>query len=268
MTPVHARAAVTPLAGTFGVRIDGVDVANDSSEQLVDALRSILDQYLVIHLPGQGDLAPEQLLAFAALWGEVARHPNVPSLPGCDGVLEVAHPTEQVAAWHHDVSYVDRPPAVTMHVAREVPGSGGDTLWADQYTAHARLSRGLRDALVGLFAVHEATFAAADGDRWPVLESSVHPVVVRHDRTRRRALFVDPNYTTRLDGWEPDESRALLDHLLRASVRPELTCRHRWAVGDLVIWDNRATVHRTVDDLTPGATRVLHRVTIAGDVPR
>jgi len=268
MSTVHAKAAVTPMTGAIGVRIEGVDVAGDASHQLVDVLRAILGEHLVIHLPGQAGLEPAALLDFAARWGEVTRDVDVRSVDGTPGVHTIEHPTERAYVWHRDVTYVDTPPAVTMHVAREVPPSGGDTLWADQYAAYERLSPGLRDTLEGLFAVHEATLPTGGGDARFATKSSVHPVVVTHDRTARRALFVDANYTTRLDGWQADESRSLLDFLRGAATATGLVCRHRWTEGDLVIWDNRATLHRTVDDVPPGHARVLHRVTIAGDIPR
>jgi taurine dioxygenase len=262
------RATVAPMAGSLGVRIEGVDVAADAGAQLVAVLRTILDEHLVIHLPAQDDLDPAALRAFADLWGEVTRDVNVPSLPGHPGVLEVGAPNPHAERWHHDVPYVDRPPAVTMHVARAVPASGGDTLWVDQYDAFERLSPGLRETLDGLFAVQEITFAAGNGDARFARESSVHPLVLTHDRTRRRALFVDAHATTRLDGWDAAESAALLQFLVAEAGRSGRTCRHRWAVGDLVIWDNRATLHRSLADVPPGAERVLHRVTIAGEIPR
>ena len=268
MSTVHAKAEVMPMTGAIGVRIEGVDVADDSSVQLVDALRAILDEYLVIHLPGQDDLGPGALRDFAARWGDVVDDVNVPSLDGHAGVRSTADLTEQASTWRRDLTYVPTPPAVTMHVAREVPTSGGDTLWADQYTAYERLSPGLRDALEGLFGVHEATFPTGGGDARFATKSSVHPVVVTHDRTARRALFVDANYTTRLDGWRADESTALLDLLRGAATATRLVCRHRWTAGDLVIWDNRATVHRTVDDLPAGHARTIHRVSVAGGIPR
>ena len=268
MSATEPQTTVTPLAGSLGVRIDGIDLTADSSEALVGALRVILDEHLVIHLPAQADLTPEQQLAFAELWGEIAIHPYVPSIGGHPGIMQIADPTELTTVWHQDVTHMGCPPSVSILVAREIPTSGGDTMWANQYAAYEGLSPGLRDTLDGLYAVHEGTFRADDAGLDHEAVTSVHPVVATHDRTGRKALFVNANYTTRLDGWNADESAALLEHLFRAAVRNEYTCRHRWTVGDVLIWDNRATQHCAVGDAAPGEPRILHRVTVAGAQPR
>ena len=89
-----------------------------------------------------------------------------------------------------------------------------------------------------------------------------------HDRTGRKSLFVNANYTTRSDGWTEAESNVLLEYLFAAASRNEFTWRHRWTVGDLLIWDNRATQHCVIADAAPDEERTLHRVTIAGGIPR
>ncbi len=266
MSPT-AHATVTAISGALGVRVEGVDVARDASAPLVDALRKVLDEHLVIHLPGQGGLTPEDHVAFAALWGEVAIHPYVPSIGGHDGLMEMTEPTERSAVWHQDVTHTERPPSVSIVVAREVPSVGGDTMWANQYAAYEQLSPGLRDTVGGLYAVHEGPVRGDDGEVDGAVGSAIHPVVATHLRTRRKALFVNASYTTRLDGWTAEESAPLLALLYHAAVRDELTCRHRWAPGDLVISDNRATQHCTVGDVPPGEARCLHRVTVMGAIP-
>jgi taurine dioxygenase len=261
------HATVTALSGALGVRVDGVDVARDASAPLVDALRKILDEHLVIHLPHQGDLTPEDLLAFAARWGELAIHPSLPSIDGHPGIVEIADPTELTTVWHQDVTHLERPPSVSILVAREVPSVGGDTLWANQYAAYELLSPGLRETVAGLYAVHEGVVRVDDAPGDERTATAIHPVVATHLRTRRKALFVNASYTTRLDGWTADESEPLLALLYRAAVRDELTCRHRWTAGDMVIWDNRATQHCTVGDTAPAEPRRLHRVAVVGDIP-
>jgi taurine dioxygenase len=260
MSPA-SHATVAALSGALGVRVDGVDVARDASPPLVDALRRILDEHLVIHLPGQGDLTPDDHLAFAALWGELAIHPSLPSIDGSDGIVEIADPTELTRVWHQDVTHLEHPPSVSIVVAREVPSVGGDTMWANQYAAYERLSPGLRETVAGLYAVHEGRVGDDE------VAAAIHPVVATHLRTRRKALFVNASYTTRLDGWTAEESEPVLALLYRAAVRDDLTCRHRWTAGDLVVWDNRATQHCTVGDTAPGERRRLHRVAVAGDIP-
>jgi len=267
MKRVAPQASVTPLAGALGVRIEGVDIARDAGAPLVDALRTILDTHLVIHLPGQGDLDPEQHLAFATQWGEVASPPLGSSIEGLPGLVEITGSTEADRGWHQDATHRERPPSVSIALARETPRVGGDSMWANQYRAYEALSPGLRDTLDGLFGVHEGTVAPADSDGAAEVISSVHPVVATHDRAGRQALFVNALHTTRLDGWTREESAPLLQYLFRVAVREELTCRHRWSVGDMVIWDNRATQYCALGDGGSDEPRVLHRVAIVGDVP-
>jgi taurine dioxygenase len=114
--------------------------------------------------------------------------------------------------------------------------------------------------------VHEGTELAAGAGLDHEAVTTVHPVVRTHPDTGRSALYVNGNYTTRFDGWTAEESAPVLAHLYAQVARPELTYRHRWAVGDLLLWDNRCTQHAVVGD-TGGQARELHRVTIAGDVP-
>jgi len=266
--PTATTTSVTPLAGSLGVRVDGVDIARDCSVELVEALRAILDEHLVIHIPGQAALTPAQQLEFAALWGEIAIHPYVPSIDGYPGIMQIADPTELTTVWHQDVTHMECPPSVSILVGREIPSVGGDTQWANQYAAYELLSAGLRATIDRLHAVHEGTFRAGDAGLGHDAVTSVHPVVATHDRTGRPALFVNANYTTRFDGWTAEESAPLLEYLFRTAARSELTCRHRWTVGDMMIWDNRATQHAAIGDAAPGEPRILHRVTIAGAVPR
>jgi len=120
-TPTRSPGSVTPPSGALGVRIDGVDIAADSSEALAEMLQAILDEHLVIHLPGQVALTPEQHLAFAALWGEIATHPYVPSIDGHPGIMQISDPTELTTVWHQDVTHMERPPSVSSSPA----GTGG-----------------------------------------------------------------------------------------------------------------------------------------------
>lgn len=258
------RLAITRLAGTLGARIDCVELARGFDASTVDALRAALDEHLVIHLPGQGAMTSAQQLEFARLWGEVAVHPYVPSIEGHPGIMRIYDPNELTTVWHQDVTHMQQPPSVSILLARAIPSVGGDTMWANQYEAYERLSPGLRTAIDGLRAVHEGTTRASSAGLTHEAVTAVHPVVHTHDRTGRRALFVNANYTTRFDGWTVAESAPLLGLLFAAASRNELTWRHRWTVGDLLVWDNRATQHCAVGDAAPGEERTLHRVTIAG----
>ena len=161
--------------------------------------------------------------------------------------------------------------------AREVPPTGGDTLFASMYAAYDALSDGLKQTLHGLRACHSSrhVFGAANprrskGDlndriKNPELatQDAVHPVVIRHPGSGRRALYVNPGFTLRFEGWTDEESRPLLDYLYRHASRPEFTCRFRWQPGSLAFWDNRATWHYALNDYH-GERRLLHRITVEG----
>ncbi|MCB0995075.1 MAG: TauD/TfdA family dioxygenase [Acidimicrobiales bacterium] len=267
MSTTTAAATVTRLAGTLGARIDGLRLADGWDADTIALLRSALDEHLVIYLPGQGDLTSAQQLEFAHGWGEIAVHPYVPSIEGHEGIMRIYDPNELTTVWHQDVTHMERPPSVSILLARAIPSTGGDTMWSNQYVAYERLSAGLRDTIDRLHAVHEGTSRADDAGLTHAAVTAVHPVVHTHDRTGRKALFVNANYTTRFDGWTAEESTPLLAFLYAAACRNEITWRHRWTVGDLLIWDNRATQHCAVGDAAPGEERTLHRVTIAGGVP-
>jgi taurine dioxygenase len=215
--------------------------------------------------------------------GEPVEYPFVKGIDGYPEIISVTKlPHETVnfgGIWHSDTVYLDRPPMATLLVAREVPPVGGDTMFASMYAAYEALSPALQELLAGLRAVHSSALAdvsktredrirdggdASQGEREFVAE---HPVVRTHPETGRKALYVNVAHTTRFVGMTEEESRPLLQYLFAHAVRPEFTCRFRWQVGSLALWDNRAAMHNPVNDYH-GHTRRMHRITLAGDVPR
>lgn len=268
MPTVRGRMTVTRLAGTLGARVEGLTLADGFDAETVARLRELLDEHLVLHIPGQNDVTPAQQLEFARHWGEIAVHPYVPSIEGYPGIMRIYDPNELTTVWHQDTTHMAKPPSASILLARAIPSVGGDTMWSNQYAAYDTLSAGLRATLESLRAVHEGTTLASSAGLTHEAVTSVHPVVITHDRTGRKALFVNGCYTTRFEGWTSEESAPLLQHLFKHASRNEFTFRHRWTVGDMLIWDNRATQHCAVGDAAPGEERTLHRITIAGDVPR
>jgi taurine dioxygenase len=139
-------------------------------------------------------------------------------------------------------------------------------MFANQYAAYETLSDGLKQTLHSLRAVHYGTELATQAGVSQEAVTHSHPVVRTHPETGRRSLFVNGNYTRHFEGWTEPESAPLLQYLFAHAARPEFTWRHHWQAGDLLIWDNRCTQHAVIGDAA-GAERVLHRVTIDGDVP-
>ncbi len=253
-------------ASALGAVITGADLAGTVDDATVAWLRQVFLEHLVICVRGQAAMTPDDQLAFAAKWGEISHHPYVPSIEGYPGIMRIYDPNPVTVTWHTDTTHAEQPPALTLLLARVLPPYGGDTMFANAYLAYEGLSDGLRRVVDGLSAVHQGTELAATAglDRQAV--TTVHPVVRTHPETGRKVLFVNGNYTSHFEGWTKEESAPLLQYLYAQVARPEYTYRHRWQVGDLIIWDNRCTQHAVVGD-TQGAERVLHRVTIAGDTP-
>jgi taurine dioxygenase len=257
---------VRPLAGALAAEVLGLDLSAPLSDEVVGAVRAAFLRHQVLCIRGQGHITPDEQLAFGARWGDVSVHPYVPSIEGYPGVMKIYDPNPVTQTWHADSTHMASPPALTMLLARVLPAVGGDTMFASATRAFAALSPALQQTLLGLRAVHQGTeLAAAAGlDRGAVTAS--HPVIRTHPETGERAIFVNDNYVSHIDGWTKAESAPLLDFLYAAVPKPEFTYRHRWQDGDMLIWDNRCTQHAVVGD-TAGAERILHRVTIAGDIP-
>lgn len=253
-------------AGALGAHISGVDLQDGLRDDVFDAIHEALLEHLVVCIRGQQHLTSDGQLDFAKRWGDVLVHPYVPSIEGYPGILKVYDPHPVTTTWHSDTTHSSTPPAATMLLARTVPPVGGDTMFASQYAAYDSLSRGLQETLLSLRAVHQGTDLAADAGLEAGDVTAVHPAVRTHPETGRRGLFVNGNYTKRFDGWTAGESAPLLGYLYAQACRPEFTWRHRWHEGDLLIWDNRCTQHAVIGDVG-GAERILHRITIRGDVP-
>jgi taurine dioxygenase len=279
MSMIYDHIRVTPLATSVGAEISGVDLATPPGGAELAETRRALGEYGVVFFRDQ-QLSPEQHIAFARCFGEIDVNRFFATVPGYPMIAEVRKEPEQQRnignGWHTDHSYDEAPALGSMLYAREVPKTGGDTLFASMYAVYDALSDGLKATLEGLRALHSSrhVFGPAAAARRGDLEGrirnaefatqdAVHPVVIRHPDTGRKALYVNPGFTVRFEGWTEEESRPLLDHLYRHAVRPEFTCRFQWREGSLGFWDNRSTWHFAVNDYH-GERRLLHRITIAG----
>ena len=261
----------------------GVDFSRAVDLASRDALRDAWLEHLVLVFRDQ-PLSLDSFVDFATLFGDPVEYPFVPGLDGYPAVIEIAKlPHETVnfgGIWHSDTTYLEQPPMATTLVAREVPPYGGDTMFANQYAAFEALSPAMQEMLLPLRGVSTSSLAdvsktredrrrdaAADGYDAPAEDyEAVHPVVRTHPETGRRSLFVNVAHTARFDGMTEEESRPLLQFLFMHQVRPEFTCRLRWQVGTLVLWDNRCAMHNPINDYH-GHRRVMNRITLAGDRP-
>jgi taurine dioxygenase len=273
--------AVHRVAGALGATVTGIDLAAVHEPGDLDGVRTALADHLVVFLPDQ-DLSLDDLERVTDLLGGRDATPFVAPLADRPFVIRVIkEPEDQLNfanAWHSDLSYLAEPPAYTLLHAWEVPAFGGDTVWSNQYLAYETLSPGLKETLVGLQAVHSAGMAYGTGgflDKVKDLTSmaiapsaeayaeQVHPAVIEHPVTKRAALYLNPVYTTRFQGWNPVESQELLAHIYRQATNENFTCRLRWARHTLAIWDNRCTMHNALNDYA-GARREMFRTSVKG----
>src|ERR1700730_14729524 len=279
MNMTYTYIRVMPLSAHLGAEIGGVDLTAPVSDQTMTEIRHAFGEYGVVFFRDQ-QLTPEQHIAIAGRFGPIDINRFFATVPGYPMIAEVRKEPEQQrnigGGWHTDHSYDEAPALGSMLYAREVPQTGGDTLFASMYSAYDALSDGLKAMLEGLRACHssrhvfgaEAVARRGDlngriGNPELATQDGVHPVVIRHPQTGRKALYVNPGFTLRFAGWTDEESRPLLDYLYRHAVRPEFTCSFRWREGSLALWDNRSTWHFAVNDYH-GERRLLHRITIQG----
>ena len=271
---------VRKLAGNIGAEILGIDLSQDLSEATVAAIRKIWLENLVIFFRDQ-TLPPDRFHAFAKYFGDTQEYPFIKGIDGFPDIITVAKLENETVnfggVWHSDTTYLERPPMASMLVAREVPPRGGDTIFANQYLAYETLSDGLKKTLDGLIGVSNSAKADVTRTREDRIKSdgtqearknliAKHPAVRTHPETGRKALFVNTAHTAHFDGWTEEESKPLLAFLHAHQIRPELTCRFSWRVGSLALWDNRCAQHYPLNDYH-GYRRIMHRITLAGDIP-
>ena len=272
---------VRPLSGALGAEILGIDLAHDLGEETVAAVRAAWLEHLVIFFRQQ-TLSPAQFLHAARRFGEPVEYPFVKGLEGfpqITPVIKLEHEKINFGGlWHSDTAYLERPPMATMLIARETPPRAGDTLFANMYRAYETLSEGMRRMLDGLVVVNSSAKADVTRTREDRVRDSAkndareeyvaeHPVVRTHPETGRKALYANGGHALRFRDMTVEESAPLLSYLFSHATRPEFTCRFRWEVGSIALWDNRCTQHNPVNDYH-GFRRVMHRVTLKGDVPR
>lgn len=274
----NSRPEVTPTSGALGAFVSGVDLSHPLDDGTASALRSALNEHGVLFFRDQ-KLTPEQHIAFAGNFGPIDVNRFFKAAPGYPQIAEVRKEPDQRnnigGGWHTDHSYDVEPALGSVLLAREIPPRGGDTVFASMATAYDTLSDGLKRTLEALRAVHSSrhVFGAKAqqqrnmGDRLgnPELatQDAVHPVVIRHPGSGRKILFVNPGFTTHIEGWTESESKPFLEMLYAHARRPDFQYRFQWQEGSIAFWDNRSTWHYAVNDYH-GERRLMHRITIAG----
>ena len=267
---------VVPLTGELGAELIGADVRRDDD---FEAIQAAFIEHSVIVIRDQ-KLTPDEHLAFARRWGPINVNrffQKLDSHPEIAVVLKEPDQREVIGeGWHTDHSYDDSPALGSILHAIETPAYGGDTVFCSMAAAYDALSDRFKELLSGIYAWHSSrhTFGASQADTESVksgrlgnaalaVQDALHPVVIVHPLSGRKGLYVNPVFTTRIDGLSQAESDGLLDILFQHCMRPEFQCRVRWRAGDITMWDNRATWHKAVNDYH-GHRRYMHRVTLEG----
>jgi taurine dioxygenase len=272
---------IEPSGASCGALIRGIDLAGPLSAADVTGIRGAWLKHQVIGFPDQSMSIPD-LERFALLMGPHGEDPYIAAIAGHPRVIEVRREPDEKAplfaeTWHTDWSFLPTPPAGTSLYGTIVPPVGGDTLFANQYTAYDALPAATRDIVERSRAIHSARRGYArdgmygDNDKGrsmairpsdSALKTQLHPMVRVHPETGRKALFVNMGYTIGIDGMTEAQSAALLLELFQHQVRPEFVYRHKWSTGMLTLWDNRCLLHSATGGYQ-GHRRLLHRITIA-----
>ena len=270
------------VANGLGACVRGVDLSGEMDDDTIARIHDAFLEHLVLIFPGQ-EISPERQIAFSRHFGELDLHESLPHYrhPDHPEILLITNhaiggkPSETRNTgrqWHIDLSYTVRPSTGALLHCMEIPDVGGDTMFANMYLAYEALSEPLQQFLSGLDAIHDFNTIKANAKRDPEQLASMrrlnppvaHPAVRVHEKTGRKSLYVTEMVTSHFDGLTREESAPLLEYLFRHSVQPEFTYRHRWQVGDLVMWDNRCTMHLALADFDQSKPRHMFRTTLKG----
>jgi taurine dioxygenase len=261
---------IVPTGGALGAEVRGVDLRQPLPAGGVNRLRAAFLDRCVLFFRDQR-ISEEDQVRFSRYFGDPVPHvreqPDRPiqEIFIISNVEEDGKPIGALGndeiKFHSDLSYMPRPGSISMLYAIEVPESGGDTVWANCYATYEALDEGLKRRVAGLRAVHKHPRPQQN----PPVPAS-HPVVRTHPETGRKVLYVSPHLTSHIEGLGEQEGRGLLDRLIAHGTQPRFAWTHRWRVGDLLMWDNRCTMHRR-ESFDNNQRRVMKRTQMFGDEP-
>jgi taurine dioxygenase len=282
---VNEAPVFTPLTRNIGCRVEGIDIAAPMSDTVFAELRRALAEHTVLVLPDQ-TLTPGQHIAFSRRFGPLEDHVLsdfcLTEHPEIFVVSNIVENGRHVGAYggskryHSDLSYLEKPSMGSLFYCLECPRGSGQTAFASMAAAFEALAPDMQKRLLGLNGVHDYVwnYARAHTARPPLTEAQkaqtppvVHPAVRSHPETGRKSLFISEVFTRTFEGEDEAESRALIAELMAFAERPEFVYVHEWTPGDLLIWDNRSSVHKAMPFDEENARRRMHRTTVQGDRP-
>ncbi len=274
---------VIPLDAPLGAEIRGLELETELSPETVAALDKALDDHVVIVVRGLRDLSEEGQLRFGKCFGEISKRKRPPSGRGAMGDFEnpfmfvsnIIKDGKPLGAlgdgemwFHHDTSYYPEPRRATSLYSMIIPTWGGETMFANMYNAYENLPQRLKDKILGrrVLQVHDYKRVERLDPGKINLDEIIHhehPIVITHPRTGRKALFISRLISMSIVGMERNESEDILCELADIAEKPSNVYEHRWDVGDLVIWDNWASIHAR-KDFPRDQQRLMRRLVIAG----
>ncbi len=276
--------SLAKLGDALGIAAEGIDLNLPLDAPTAARLRAALLDRLVLCIRDQR-LSPERYREAMRLFGKpmpqlriASRHPEIPEIMilSSEDRDELGDGKRLVvgAHWHSDDSYKAVPCSLTMLYGVAVPETGGDTQFTNMYRAYDDLAPAIRERIAGLRVVHRydssrkgTRVAALTADEAAELPDVTHPLVRTHPETGRKALYLNPNRMERIVGLDRAESDRLLDELTQHATEPRYQYRHIWRRGDVLIWDNRCTMHRANGDYPAGAKRLMQRIIVEGSAP-
>jgi len=269
---------VTPLSPALGAEIGSIDLARPLDDAAFQAVYDAWLAHAVLLFRGQ-HLDDAALVRFTSRFGDleiaplfqgrrfVDAHPEVMIVSNVtvDG-REIGSLGNAEAFWHTDLNFVEEPPAASILHAWEVPPAGGDTYWASMYAAYETLPVALAQRIEGRRILHDARFNSAGYLREVRVPDTLHPIVRTHPESGRKALYLGRRANAKVEGLSEDESNELLDALWEHATHERFVWQHQWRPGDLLVWDNRCTLHRR-DAFDGSQRRVMHRTQTRGTRP-
>ena len=286
----HLNLIVNPRHPLIGVEVRGVDLREPLDAATFTALHALWMEHLLLIFPGQS-ITDEEHMAFGRHFGTLEIHPSLAHRSSRnEAIYRVSNVDEagniipgeesswqylsQSWRWHTDSSFREVPSKGSILHGIEITNSGGNTLFCNMYAAYDALSDDMKARIEHLHAIHDHDYvlslspllaARKDKGTYDTLPPVAHPLVQMHPVTRRRGLFLSPHTMVNVEGMEPTAGRALLDELIAHATQEQFVYRHSWNRDDVIMWDNRCTMHSVVPFDNANIRRVMHRVTLLGE---
>lgn len=275
--------ATEGLCDHMAAAVTGLDLNRLPDATTQAALRDTLNRNLVLCIRGQ-ELAPTAFRDAMARFGTPMQRLQLAHTDECADVNIISSEDRDVlgdgkklvngASWHTDDSFMREPCSLTMLYGVVVPSRGGDTQFTNMYDAYADLPAETKARIDTLKVIHKYSssrklthVSTRPAEEMAAMPEATHPLVRTHPETHRKSLYLNPNRMERIVGLEREESDRLLDELITHATQMKYQYRHVWRQGDIVIWDNRCTMHKANADYPEGERRLMHRVIVAGTAP-